>query len=80
MAKAVVNNAILSCSFGNKKSYFSVPNGHKAITENENKANISDHVSGKNIKPFGMCKSPVNPAIAKGLGKPQPCVPETPLK
>ena len=81
MTKRVVDTAETKCSFGSKKSEFRMPeNTHSRRIENKNAANIGDHISQKNIKPFGLCKSPSNPAVAAALNNPQPCVPVTPLK
>ena len=80
MAKFVVNNAELKCSCGTASSNLKVGGEHKWIIENQNTANISDHIPMKNICPFGNCTNPANPAVAAALGAPQPCVPVTPNK
>jgi hypothetical protein len=46
-------------------------------------ATINDHIPEANIKSFGMCVSPANPAVqtataaASGVPTPAPCVPAT---
>jgi hypothetical protein len=53
-------------------------------TSKKSAATIMDHVSMKNIMPFGMCTTLSNPqvaaatAAAQGVLTPQPCIPVTP--
>ena len=80
MAKFVVNNAELKCSCGTASSKLKVGGEHNWIIENQNAANIGDHIPIKNICPFGNCTNTANPAVAAALGAPQPCIPVTPNK
>lgn len=49
--------------------------------ESKPAANAMDNAPGANVKPFGMCNSPANPAVAAataaalGVLTPQPCAP-----
>jgi Domain of unknown function (DUF4280) len=84
MPEQVCNGAMLKCSMGMAPSTFVVTPEHKVMTSNQPAANIMDNIPMKNIMPFGMCKSPANPAVAAataaamGVLTPQPCVPVIP--
>lgn len=60
-----------------------VPQGKPVMAENKPAATIMDFVPMKNIMPFGMCNSPMNPtfiaatAAKLGVPTPVPCVPVT---
>jgi len=70
----VQNEAPLLCSFG------LAPSVLKVIPPNRN-ANIGDCRPMANVGPFGMCRSPHNPAVVaataatQGAMVPVPCVP-----
>lgn len=84
MPQHVCNNAVLMCSFGLAPSALGVLPLNRTMTSNQPAANIMDHVPMVNIRPFGMCTSPANPAVAAataaalGVLTPMPCVPATP--
>lgn len=75
--------AMMKCSMGLAPSSL-VPTPKPVLTSNMVAANILDHVPMVNILPFGMCRSPANPAVAAataaamGALTPMPCVPATP--
>lgn len=83
MAKFVSHNAMLRCSFGTAPSVYQVAPNNRIIGPNGPLASIMDHKPFANIKPFGMCTSVSNPAVAAataaalGVLTPQPCVPAT---
>lgn len=68
MPMQVVNTATLMCTSGSVPSQLIVTPIHRVQVENQNAANIGDHVPIMNICPFGTC--------AQLLG---PCVPATPM-
>jgi hypothetical protein len=84
MAKQVCNNAVLMCSFGMAPSNLVVTPEKRINTSFQPAANIMDHISMKNIMPFGVCTSLANPQVAAatsaalGVLTPQPCIPNTP--
>ena len=77
----VVNNALIKCSFGVAPSPFAVLPLHKHMSSSQPAGNIMDQIPFLNIKPFGMCTSPTNPAViaataaALGVLTPMPCTP-----
>ena len=83
MADQVSMGALLKCSMGLAPSSLVVLPKNKVMCEGPPAANIMDHIPMLNIMPFGMCKSPANPAvaaataIAMGTLTPMPCVPAT---
>ena len=84
MAKHVVENATLTCSFGAAPSALGMLPPHGMKNVGMNAANIGDHVPMTNIRPFGLCSAPLNPQVAAattaalGVLTPQPCIPNTP--
>ena len=84
MALQVCNTAVLMCSFGAAPSNLVVTPEKMVNTSNQPAANIMDHISMKNIMPFGACMSLANPQVAAataaalGVLTPQPCIPNTP--
>jgi hypothetical protein len=84
MPEHVCMGAQLKCSMGLAPSVLMVLPVNRVMTSNVPAANIMDHVPMVNIMPFGMCKSPANPAVAAataaalGVLTPMPCVPVTP--
>lgn len=84
MPNQVVNSAMLKCSMGMAPSALVVVPKNMIIVGNQPAANIMDHVPMVNIMPFGMCRSPANPAVAAataaamGVLTPMPCIPNTP--
>ncbi len=84
MAFHVCMGAQLKCSMGLAPSVLMVLPVNKVMTSNVPAANIMDNKPMVNIMPFGMCKSPANPAVAAataaalGVLTPMPCVPVIP--
>jgi hypothetical protein len=84
MPKQVISTAMLVCSMGLSPSSLIVLPVRTVLDDNHPAANITDHVPVTNIVPFGMCKSPTNPAVAMataaafGVLTPIPCLPVTP--
>ena len=84
MPLQVCNGALLGCTMGITPSVFVVTPEKMVNTSFQPAANIMDHISMKNIMPFGMCMSPANPQVAAataaalGVLTPQPCIPATP--
>jgi hypothetical protein len=84
MAKQVCSTAKLKCSMGASPGTFMVlPVPHMVDTSSNPAGNINDHIPMLNILPFGMCKSPANPAVAAataaamGVLQQMPCIPVT---
>jgi len=80
----VCNGARLKCSMGDSQSELGVIHPVKPkYLHGECMANIMDHKSMINIKPFGQCKSLANPTVAAataanfGRLQPMPCIPNT---
>ena len=79
----VVGNALCKCSFGAAPSALGVLPINLATGCSQPAANIQDAVPFVNIKPFGVCMSLANPAVATattaalGVLTPQPCTPVT---
>ncbi|MGB3367792.1 MAG: DUF4280 domain-containing protein [Acidaminobacteraceae bacterium] len=80
MGYAVVNGAMLKCSFGAAPSTFNVLPVSKVFMVMP-AANIMDNKAMLNIMPFGVCNSIANPQVAAataaalGVLTPQPCIP-----
>jgi hypothetical protein len=84
MAIQVAMGASLMCTMGLAPSSLVVLPQNRTMAEGKPAANIMDHKPFVNIVPFGMCKSPANPAVAAatvaalGVLTPMPCTPVTP--
>ena len=84
MPNHVCMGAKTKCSMGLAPSTLIVLPVNKVLTSNVPAANIMDNKPIVNIVPFGMCKSPANPAVAAataaalGTLTPMPCVPVIP--
>ena len=78
MAILVNSNSLLACSFGAVPSPLTVLPTNKVMAGSTPAATIMDHIPVVNIKPFGMCTAPTNPAVIAAGGAPVPCVPVTP--
>lgn len=85
MAKQVVMGATLKCSCGKiPSSLIVIPKGTPTMIEGKLAATIMDYTPIANIPPFGMCNSPMNPAViaataaAAGVPTQAPCVPVIP--
>ncbi len=77
MTLTVVNNATLTCSFGTVPSALGVLPKAMVNAGSQPVATIMDHKPQVNIRPFGLCVTPSNPAVAAAQGTPQPCIPMT---
>lgn len=81
----VCSKAKIKCSCGDKISTLTVYPDRTIWLTGEPQANISDHISMRNIAPFGKCHTTRYPATgsatAANHGKltPMPCVPNTPF-
>ncbi|NED93720.1 DUF4280 domain-containing protein [Phytoactinopolyspora alkaliphila] len=79
----VVDSATLLCSFGTAPSALGVLPVRRTLAGGRPVACLTDAVPVLNIRPFGMCTSLANPAVASataaalGVLTPQPCVPAT---
>ena len=83
MGIQVAMGASLMCTMGLTPGTLTVLPQNKTMAEGKPAANIMDHKPFVNIMPFGMCKSPANPAVAAataaalGVLTPMPCTPMT---
>ncbi|KAF6558368.1 DUF4280 domain-containing protein [Paenibacillus sp. EKM202P] len=59
----VVAGAILSCSFGTQPTRLKRPFSHGVYVKEKAQMNVGDYLSGTNIKNFGRCSCPANPAV-----------------
>lgn len=84
MGYQVIGGATLRCTQGTVVSVLAIPPAHRVDGAFRSAANISDHRPMVNIQPFGLCRSPANPAVAAataaamGVLTPQPCLPVIP--
>jgi hypothetical protein len=75
---------MLKCSMGAAPSSFIVLPQNRVTAGGTPAGNIMDNKPIVNVPPFGMCKSPSNPAViaataaAQGVFTPAPCVPVLP--
>ncbi len=82
-APQVVDSATILCSFGMAPASLGVLPTARVFVEGRPAATVTDAASMVNIRPFGMCSSLANPAVAAatsaalGVLTPQPCVPAT---
>jgi hypothetical protein len=80
MAVLVANGAQIACDMGTLPSVLTVtpgpPHAAAAPAPPVLLATISDMMPLTNIKSFGMCSAPTNPAVIAAHG-PAPCVPAT---
>lgn len=83
MPRPVVAGAALACSFGAAPVALIVLPHARVRVEGRPVATVMDHVPLVNIPPFGLCRSPENPAVvaataaAMGSPTPAPCIPAT---
>lgn len=77
MSKLVCTGTKMKCTYGLVPSNLVAPPTNRVHTSNTPVATILDHMSLSNIPPFGLCTSPMNPAVVTS-GIPQPCVPIIP--
>lgn len=81
----VCSKAKIKCSCGDKISTLTVFPDRTIWLTGEPQANISDHVSMRNIAPFGRCHTTRYPATGSATAAnhghltPMPCVPNTPF-
>jgi hypothetical protein len=80
----VCDGATLQCNQGDKKSTYKVVDIHNIYIQGNSMATIEDSQPMINIKPFGKCKSMVNPTVSAATAanhghlKPMPCQPNIP--
>jgi Domain of unknown function (DUF4280) len=87
VAVLVANGAQIMCDMGTTASPLTVVPGPPHVATSPVPAvllaTVSDFIPMTNIKTFGMCNSPANPAVAaataakSGVFTPAPCVPAT---
>lgn len=83
MPTTVTNGAILQCTFGFTPSPLTVIPTSRVSASKMSAATVLDNKPMVNIKPFGMCSAPSNPAViaatsaALGVFTPAPCIPNT---
>jgi len=81
MAIQVTMGATTMCTQGIAPSTLIVPPLNRTMADGVPAANIMDFKPFVNIVPFGMCRSPANPAVAAataaalGVLTPMPCIP-----
>lgn len=79
MGTVVVSGACCKCSFGTLPCTLRAASQMTCMADGKPVATIQDGQPGINLKGFGMCKSPTNPAVvaataaALGVLTPQPC-------
>lgn len=82
-APVVVAGAQLTCTMGAAPSALTVLPVARVLGSKRPVAAVADAVPLLNILPFGLCRSPANPAVAAataaalGVLTPMPCVPVT---
>ena len=80
----LVSGGTLACTMGTAPSVFTAMANPKVQVEGMPAATMMDNAPIASIKPFGMCTSLANPAVAAataaalGVLTPQPCVPVLP--
>jgi hypothetical protein len=74
MPNLVVSGALLRCSMGSATSTLLVSPAGGPTAGGLPIATISDNKAIQNIRPFGVCSSPVNPAVGPNK-PPPPCIP-----
>ncbi len=83
MASYVNSGTRTKCSFGTTPGTLQVLPTRTLKLDGAPMANIMDNKPMINIKPFGMCRSLVNPTVASatsaamGVLTPMPCMPNT---
>ena len=84
MGIMTVNNALCKCSFGAAPSPLGVLPLNCVMASEQPAASIMDNIPFMNIRPFVMCTSMANPAVAAataaaiGVLTPMPCTPVIP--
>ncbi len=81
MSLLVAMGANLLCTMGTAPAPIKVTSQQKVLAQGKPAATIQDCQSASNVGPFGLCRSPANPAVAAataaamGVLTPQPCMP-----
>ena len=76
MATLVTSGALLQCTMGSAPSALDIPTTRGVSAGGRAVATVTDQLSGTNIRPFGQCRSPANPAVAAlPPGASAPCAP-----
>jgi hypothetical protein len=78
MGNYVCNGAMLTCTMGIAPSALTVLPVNRVNTENKPMSTIMENKPYINVKPFGLCTSPLCPTFIKISGTPGPCVPTLP--
>jgi hypothetical protein len=76
MPKQCSSGGMLKCSFGMAPTILNILPINQVLAGMP-AANIMDFKPFLNIATFGMCTSPMNPAVAMSFGAPVPCTPIT---
>lgn len=63
----VVAGAILSCTWGTKRTRLTMPVSHGVYAKDKAQMNIQDYLPNLNIMPFGLCNSMSNPEVIAAL-------------
>lgn len=83
MAVCVVSGAMTKCTMGVAPSTLNVLPMSRCLAGGRPIATIMDNAPMINVMSFGMCRSPLNPAVASataaagGVLTPAPCIPVT---
>lgn len=74
MSNVVVQGACLECQFGEAPSTLTVTSTFGQTISGQKVATIVDFAPMVNVAPFGLCSSPMNPAViaAEAVGSPPP--------
>lgn len=81
MPQQVTATATLRCTQGFAPSQLVVLPTRRSLSEKRPAATVMDFIPLQNILPFGLCRSPTNPAVitataaALGVSTPAPCLP-----
>lgn len=74
MSELVTENSLLMCSQGTLPCPLRVVTNLTVKASKQKVATVNDFTLAS-ISTFGLCRSPVNPAVVAAFGSPQPCTP-----
>jgi len=83
MVRILCTGAVLQCSMGTSPSTFQGGCTRARLTGRP-AGTVQDHVSGRHVSPFGLCRSLANPSVSSataahsGVLTPMPCAPLLP--